>query len=296
MALGAHGLRDVIAAISPPWLAGGDGIADASKRVALTLLYVMGLTADLVVEKVNEAVFAWMPTKTKTTTSLTYLGDDRRIPQGPNETSTAYGIRLQRAFSSWRFAGIPRGKLSQLLGFVSPALPRMQQVSNGLDPATPAVTANWYVYAAGADARGPTTFLSRNPNNWDWDSLSDPAHVGRWWRLWVILDATGWTSSAPALGAKALGDTRYTLGFGSPQGVFTRIKDIVALWKRGGAYVLWIVVQVDFSASWFVATDAPGAASLPDGKWGPWSKIVGTTRVASRTGLARYIATSPEVV
>lgn len=287
------GIRDVVYNISPPWLQRGQGVhAPASQRVAASLLYSLSAVIDTCLEKIDQAVHSWMPTRTKTPTSLPYIGQDRRILQGPSESNTAYGIRLQRAFDSWRFAGMPRGKLEQLLGYVSPATPRMLQVSTTTEPVSNTPAAEWYYYAAGADPDDPPTHLYAFPNNWDWDSLSDPAYAGRWWRIWPILDRTGWVTATKKWGDAGLkwGSTSFSWGFDSPRSVFSAMRlFIVKLWKGSHAHVLWIIVRTDMLNDHFIPTDAPGSASLPDGRWGRWSKVVNGVRVAARSSGARYI-------
>lgn len=271
------GLRDFLAAISPPWLRHGTGVLDPDQRVGPSLVYVFGLLLDLVVDKANQAILAWMPTKSETETSLVFIGDDRRIPQGPNESTDAYRIRLQRAFDSWRFAGMARGKLGQILGFVSPATPRILQVSQASD---------WYYYAAADDPSSAPTFYRPSPANWDWDSVSDPHHVTRWWRVWLILDATGWTVA---------GGVTTTFGAGSPYGLsvsagfLEELRQIVALWKRAGCVVLWIMVRTTGGNPTFDPGAALGSGALPDGNWGRWSKIVAGKRVRARATGVFYI-------
>jgi hypothetical protein len=213
------------------------------------------------------------------------------------ESAAQYGYRLRRALDDWFYAGSARAIMAQAIGFLTPVSPRTTVVSQ---------SSVWDVYADGAQLPIPPAALvapthtdnSLTPN-WNWDGTNFSA---RWFRAWLIIRNAGtasgltWTAKGPAYGTFAAtgwkwGDHSRSWGLSVPAGVITGIRNISKLWKRKGSTVLWIIVS--FDATYFVASDAPGAGTEPDGKWGPWHKstTLGDGRivaVASRLPNARY--------
>jgi hypothetical protein len=267
------GLRDTIKKISPTSLQGG---------TAEKLLYSMGLVGDVLLEKVNEGVLARIPTRTKTVTSLPFIGADREIPQGLSESSPSYAIRLKRAFDDWYYAGSARSILSQILGYLSSATPRVLAVNN---------TSAWDYIPQDSTSLIPThlpsTFGVAPTANWDWDSALGYTSA-MWWRTWIIIDSTGWVASTRTWtdGVKPWGDPGYSWGLDCSSSVISSIRSLVGQWKSQHAWVRWLIIC--FDPTEFDPTTAPGDPSLPDGTWGYWSKIVGGTRVAARSSNARY--------
>lgn len=272
------GMRDFIKAISPAWKQAG---------IWEKFDYSLMLAADAVLDHLTKGLAARFPTKTKTVDSLAFIGDDLEIPRGPNEPASSYAIRLRRAYDDWRRAGSDRSIISQVLGFLTPAQPRVLMVS---------AKSAWNYVPAGSD---PTTIPTHAPAvagiappaNWDWDSVSRGVYslVGAWLhRSWLIVDSTGWVTATRTWGdaVATWGDPRYSWGLDCPSSTIDGLRSISKTWKSQHTWLQWIIVCVDSTE--FIPTDAPGSPSLPDGTWGYWSKIVGGTRVASRSPKGRY--------
>lgn len=159
--------RDTVIAISPPWLAGPTGSR---------FQYPFGIGLDGLIEKANQAIYAWMPT-VGTPTALPLLGDDRVMIQGPNEPSNAFALRLRSAFDAWRHAGSRDAVFGQLVAyfqpqFVSLSLPVMGIVS------TNGTTTSWDVVYSGDLTHPYHTNL--NTTHWEWDGTD------KFWRAWMI--------------------------------------------------------------------------------------------------------------
>ncbi|GAC1536280.1 MAG: hypothetical protein NVS3B10_00020 [Polyangiales bacterium] len=273
----SHGLRDVIKAISPSWL---------RNTIGEKYLYAPALIVDAMLERVNEGVLARFPTRTKTTSSLPYIGADLSIPQGLAEGAASYAQRLKRALDDWFYAGSARAVIAQALGYLSPVAPRVLVVNNA---------SAWdYVPAGGL----PTTLPTHVPSaaavaptaNWNWDQAfyGSAISLSYLFRVWLILDGSTWaTSTRTWASGWTWGSKTCSWGFDQPPSTFAALRAIVKLWKAQHASIPWIVITLDSSK--FIPTDAPGAATLPDGNWRNWSKIVGTTRVAARFSTARYM-------
>ncbi len=250
----AHGLRDIIKNVSPPW-----------KRTGIfeKLDYSMALILDMLIEKVSQSVAARIPTKTFTPTSLPFIGADRLISQGFVESSDNYAIRLQRAYDDWLHAGSARGMISQILGFLSPAAPRVETVSQ---------TCFWdYVSVNSTPSTIPSIYLS-TIYNWIWD-----ANVTRFWRGWVIIGNTDWVTTGPVYGTFAAtgarwGDGSRSWGLSVSSSIISSIRSIIGLWKYQGASCHQIIVA--FSPTEFNPLAAPGDPNnASDGLWGQWHKI-----------------------
>jgi hypothetical protein len=151
------------AALDPPWLQ--DHVGGTILRSFRTVLDALGA-------RTVEAVKLGMPGVCPPT-ALGYIGNDRNIERGPNQTPAGYGRQLSVAFDTWANAGGARTTLTQLRAFFAPADGQvMRIVSNRavwheINPSTGVVTRT----AVGT--------------NWNWDGL--PYR----WRDWVIIDATG---------------------------------------------------------------------------------------------------------
>jgi hypothetical protein len=275
--MSGHGARDIIKEISP---------AFARVGIFEKLLYSYTVIMDAVLDHANAGVAARFPTRTKTTTSLPYIGSDLNIPQGVVEASSSYAQRLKRAIDDWRRAGSNRSIISQVLGYLSPAAPRVQCVNN---------FSAWDTVPTGSD---PTTVPTHTPavyavaptQNWTWDDTAmAPYAQPMWWRWWLIIDAGTWAQAPTTYaGGRSWGDANpFSWGSLTPSTWFDSIRAIARLWKAKHGSLWWIIIARNGTD--FVATDAPGAATLPDGGYRTWSKVVGNTRVPARTLSAMYV-------
>lgn len=218
-------IREGILEIAPPWL---------RRFVGERLLFTFGVIFDAQLEHLRQGIKARMP-GVGTPTALPIIGDDRQIDRGPTESATSFAERLTRAFDSWRVAGNPHQLLEQLQVYFSPTKPRIRLVSN---------SGVWHEI----DGTGTITKSKPNPINWVWDAFTT-----RWWRGWVIVDASGtWTIDR-------WGDPG-TWGDGGAWGssMLTTdaqaIRNIVRKWKPANVYVPEVILV--FNSSLFEASDA----------------------------------------
>jgi hypothetical protein len=263
------GIREYIAAISPTWLTGAVGDASA---VAAKVMYTLGLGQDLIVQKTQEGQQAHMPT-VGTPTALPYIGADRVIQRGFQETDDSYAIRLQKAFDTWSHAGSPESVIWSILGYVTPSAPAVTTVADyGV----------WdFVYAGAKSGDQPTHIFVTMPSNWNWDG------VVNWWRAWVIIGTGVWVKNDPwGTSGRKWGDKVGTWGSNASRDQVTSVQTLVKTWKAAHSYVPWIILS--FDDTWFSPWLPAGDPKLPDGLWGKWHKVVGGVAVASRTSNAVY--------
>lgn len=179
--------RDAIKQMSPPWL---------SQGVAEKILYAIGLSADAVAEKMNEAARARMPgtsiidgTPLAPPSALPLIGADRVMGQGPNESNADFAIRLQKAFDTWQRAGSSRSILQQVLGYVAtPANVQSGQVPIGaiVGSSSTGTYAHWDVFYNTSDTSKPPHHQRIGDgglvvSNWNWDGTYT------WWQSFLVL-------------------------------------------------------------------------------------------------------------
>lgn len=254
--------RDSVKTICPPWLQGYWGYR---------FMYSIAFQMDSVAENLKQGVLARMPGY-GTTEALQYTGHDRQIERGSTESDDAFIERLQQAIPTWKIAGNAESIFKQLLGAVSPNVPKIRYVVNGVDEASN-IIADWVTIEDGV-----VSYHRSNPSNWDWDGAFVP------FRFWIIIYPGVWTM-------KTWGDG-HTWGDGTSWGssaTAAEIEDIRALvgkWKMAGSECKNIIVAGDNSL--FDPTAVPGAP-MPDGTWGPEYKIVAGTAVPTRETNALYL-------
>lgn len=166
--------------VAPPWL---------QNPVGAAYLQTMGGGLDELVYRSAQAQLLRMP-GIGDPSGLYYIGLDRLIPQGPNESNTSYGQRLQAAFDVWQRAGSDWAVLQLVLAFLLPKTPAALVVSD---------SSVWSYYAANATpATKPPLHLRfegqdfAHLHNWNWDGEAfDPHPSGgtAWWRDWLVLFA-----------------------------------------------------------------------------------------------------------
>lgn len=238
MALGTF--RDSIRSIAPPWLL---------DPVGELVLWTAGAMPDVLNEWVRQGVRARMP-GAGTPTALPFLGADRQIERGPEESDESYAARIRRAFDSWRIAGSPFELLAQLRAFFLPSPPPLRIVSD---------RSVWHTIDP---TSGAVTKIITSPRNWAWDALSSSASTPpgspRWWRAWAIIDSSAgpweqWFLGEPNV---ALGGGR-TLGSTATEEEVASVRRIVRRWKPANVHIVNVIVT--FTASLYEATDPPGA-------------------------------------
>lgn len=232
--------------LSAPWLRDGTG-----ER----LMWTFGTMVDARMEKVLQGTNAGMPTRAQPD-ALTQLGVDVLISQGPNESTTAYARRVQRAFETWQLAGSPFALLGQLAAFLAPSPPPLRIVTD---------SGHWYTLEAGVfsvlppDARPPAT-----ASNWIWD-----ANTGTYWpRFWVIIDCTGgpYTQTQVYGDGSTYGDGHLWGATDIVAGDIIGIQQLIALWKPAHATCTNIIL--DFTGH-FQPTGS--GAGYPNGTWNYWA-------------------------
>lgn len=165
-------LYDAIKVLSPPWLSTG---------TAEKLMFDIGLAADMNVEKINQAMRAHMPGY-GTPTALTYIGNDRVLAQGPNETTAQFTRRIKVAFDTWDHAGSRRAVLEQVFWYfynpsiVYPTVVPTIEIVGGNSAAT-----TWDTLYSTSDPTQPPSHAYTSPANFNWDSHNQP------WRAWLVL-------------------------------------------------------------------------------------------------------------
>lgn len=261
--------RERIRGLLPPWLVDRTTLG---KTVGFRLAYGVTATLDAAVEAALQGLQARYP-GLGTPTALPYLSRDRRIVQGPQESDDAFGVRLVQWLTYWRTAGNAYSLMKAFQAYLSPGYPQLRLVTrSGL----------WYTLATD----GTLTYLQSSPNNWDWDSISNPGNAGNWSDFWVLVypphypDDGLWGQPTSYWGdGKVMGQTTV------PSNV-AAISALIHQWK--GSHSNCVCVIYTYDATAFDPTSAPGDPGMPDGHWGRWSKDSMSGRVKSRRDDCRY--------
>ncbi len=273
------GIRDLVQAISPPFL-GGD-VAPGDFHAGQRFMYsTNGLPADILVEKIDEGIYDRMPLRADPT-ALPYIGADRQIIRGLGESDASYDLRLQGAIDAWTHAGTDRGVMSNVIAYVGSG-PMGRIVANGPTPQ------QWNTYVPNANLTQPPSPL-QTALKFDWDSLSVILPRG-WWRWWLILFAVSpnaFCGPGPKWGAgQKWGDKTISWGLNVPSSVMRTAQSLCKQWKRSGSSCEWMIVS--FDTSLFDPAQPSDGTHNPAGTFGRWSRIVNNQYVASRFANARY--------
>jgi hypothetical protein len=162
-------LRDMIIAIVPPWLQDDTGNA---------LLRSIGMVLDALGARTVEGVKLRFP-EVASPTALGYIGNDRLLERGPNQSHVGYAAQLVRAIETWQNAGGGRTILSQLRAYYAPDNgPTMRLVIDGT------TTRDYNIWHEIAPVTGYVTRTEVNPADWKWG-------LDRRWYGWAIVDVTG---------------------------------------------------------------------------------------------------------
>ena len=259
--------RDSIRTMVPPWLADRFPLPLTN---GFRFLYCNAAVLDAFMQVAVEGLRAKYP-GIGTPTALPYLGRDRLILRGPDESDAHYAARLVGWLQAWRLAGSAVAVLNQLYDYFSPATPPLLRLVTNWG--------TWYTLAPdGTLTIQRYTMGEAAP--WNWDNRPD-----LWARCWVIIYSPNGVPWGPdrawGEGGK-WGDGR-RWGTTATRDQVVSIQQIVAQWK--GAHALYPNVIISFDPAAF-APDGSGAQ--PDGTWGTYYKIVGGVAVPSRYANARY--------
>ncbi len=256
--------RHIITNVAPPWLQG---------YVGSRILYTCGLIFDEIAEFVTQGMQARMP-GIGTPTALPYVGRDRKIVRGFDETDDNYAARLPLWLDvdHHKTRGSPYALITQLKGYLAPHELRIRTVDNN---------GTWF-----SEDEDGTRYENLAEGNWDWDGGTD------WSRFWVILypQASLWTETVemvgdPALWGGAVGAPVYTVGTTATLNQVQTIRQIVAEWHPAGTTCVNIIIAFDDAS--FDPTLPPGDPLLPAGDWGTHGDGL-ATRGRSRLTTARY--------
>lgn len=273
----ATGFRDFIKAISPPWLRVG---------VAEKFLYTLAIGADLLIEKLQEGMYAHMPGKQEDSSALALQGADRMIGRGLAEPDDTYSARLRRALDSWAHAGSALSELQALLGYIFPASLGIRLVTNSVDPVTTVARSVWYTLEAGATSSDTPRVDLVEPANWNWDGV-----YSNWWRTWIVIyvPASLWVPEA-TWGSGTWGDGG-VWGLSATPGQIADLRSIVRLWKAKHSWCQWIILAFDTTT--FQPYHAAGGGVNPDGTYAQWSKYSAGLQQETRIDSARYVDGTP---
>lgn len=279
--------RDAIKVISPPWLSAG---------TAERYMYSLGLASDATIEKLNQAVHAWMPGQ-GTDTALPYIGLDRVMPQGPFEAVSDYARRLQKSLGTWQRAGRRLAVMSQALTYLgdyvtaptgAAQVPRAVTVScsSGGEYAT------WDTYYNTSDVTKAPAHVRIAPSNWGFDADD----YSKWWRTWltIFLPATSQVQPGPAWGTAGVkwGDSSICWGFSISSLLFTGFRALVALWKSANTWYPWFIFSFNVNDSSTGSECSPNSAigsGNADTSWQRFGKNVAGVRVPSRPTDTRFV-------
>lgn len=258
----ANSFRDAAWRLSPPRL--------RTSRAARMVYSFIGLPLDQIAQAAEEATKARFPSICPDD-ALPFIGRDRGIRRGPNESTDHYRARLLLWIDVWRGAGVGRAMLDQIAGFLSPQSPRIR-----------IWTQVGVVYERAAD--GTFSIQRATAGLWNWDGFT-----ALWARFWLIIDSPGgapWSRDGTWGDGEHWGDNASTATWGSTATAneVQGIRAIVDDWKPAATLCKSIIVSFDASAFALSDTSPP----LPDGSWGRADKNLAGTQVASRDSRAIY--------
>jgi len=273
--------REAIGALAPPWL---------GKDTAERLLYDLGLGADALLEKLNQAMRAHMP-GAGDPSALPLLATDRVLIRGPSETDAAFALRLTQSFDAWQHAGARRSVMAQELGYVSGweavaagQVPRAVIVSNSAEVFA---ASSWDTFYNTSDTSQQPAHVRVLPLNWNWDNINQP------WRAWLVLFFEAGSAIAPegAWGGGVWGDGG-AWGLTESPTTWSTLRTLLRTWKSARTFYPWLIVCFNGDdggpGDELSPNSTPGAGN-PDGTWGRWSKVVAGVRVPSRSPNCRFV-------
>lgn len=256
----------------PSWLSEGEG-GD--------VLWSLGLLMDAWMERLEQGLHARFPSHAPSD-ALAFIGRDRRIVRGIDESAGSYVGRLLRWLDAWRRAGSAASVLGQLWGYFNTYRVRMRTVASN------ATRAVWHTLTENQSTSGdPADLVTKSvqtPSDWNWDGLT--AYFARFYTIIYPASVSpapfalrGTFDNVDALNRtwdewESLGQMFDTTATASQ---VAGIQAIANGWKGEHNVSHWMLITFDNTKF------QPGVVSgKPDGTWGNWSKDSGGVRVSSR--------------
>jgi hypothetical protein len=277
------------------------------------ILAPIGQGMDKLTQLAIDAVRLRYPSVTPSDASLSIIGRDRRIPRAPGETPESYARRLVLWLDLWGLAGLPLGLLYAIQSFVFPGYPQVRYVSRSgmwwtLDegasrdatpfeamtlpcPEVPGQRTPRYVPALEATPRARFWGHEAAPNNWDWDSISNPERAAFWWDYWLVVYPPSWTFEGEYGLDSEYGGTEGAWGFEEYGGTFDTMRELVRIYQRAGAECRGVIFAPTLAD--FDPYAVPGDPTMPDGYWGADAKLDAGVVVPTRRLDCRYLLGFP---
>lgn len=293
------------------------------------IAYAMWVLYDALGDAAAYAVYFGLPSWAAPD-AMPWIAQDRQIFQGPNEPLPSYVLRAQQWLDLWRHVGSSTGLMLAVRSAVAPLLPKIacvQTASGGTYTSWDTYFSGQVPFPAGASQPDPPAHaVVSGGANWLWDSASQPFYAPYMaWRTWLLLWsapgdanapytvpsktwATGGTLSLSVVsdatygtkyvngGTPATPGTGFNWGDGTCWGWAGTAQQAATLgqlakqWKSAGVLVPWIIVN--YVSTEFDQTKSFGDASLPDGTWGYYGKVVSDATYGTKYVSARPPATT----
>lgn len=248
-------LRDALRRYLPSWLA--DDYPD-SPSYGFRVLWSIALVVDAAVEATLQGSLAAVGRGTPT--ALRYLGEERGMLRGQDESAEAYADRLRTWIDAWRSAGSARRLATEIHRYLR-SHPRVRVITR---------SGIWTT----VESDGSIT-MTKAP--WNWDGVSHPARASWWSDLWVVVYTSPdqWPLRPGTLGDLE-GDDGYALGHLARREEVDAIQSILMQWKAAHSRVRALIWTSDPTRF-----DPTAPSSCPDGTWGAWGMRSGTSYVPS---------------
>lgn len=273
--------RDVIKSISPPWLCVGTGEK---------YMYNLGLACDALLEKLNQAMRAHMPTLCPPS-ALPYIGRDRVMFQGPLESDDDFNSRLKKSLDSWQKAGSRQAVMQQVLLYVQTfAVADTDQVPQIVivNSSGSGTYATWDTYYNTSDTNQAPSHILKTTSNWNWDGT-----YKHWWNFLVLFfDPASTLQPEDDWGTGTWGETGGSWGLNVDANTFGIMRVLVRLWKRANTYYPFFIISWDAGSGGTGDEFSPNSSSgsgNPDGTWARWGKTVNGVVVAARPDTNRFV-------
>lgn len=284
----------------PEWLEGPN--ANSFFVEGLCVLY------DIDSEWMREALLNRFPS-TCDSTALPLLLLDRRLRRGPFTPELAARRYLRLWLSQWQLAGLPAGLLLAAQAFLAPEYPQIRiwtrnQICYTIARGAVGRALNLPGFAPlppGPDGdtslserlrwSGVITRIEAPLATWDYDSISNPSHSGRWWHFWLAIAGLPLYRPWNYDSGVQYGDDAYSWGSIYPHGDVATLREIIREFSPHKARPHTVILtpfETDFDPNDPNAGNP--AFGWPDGQWG-WeckSDGMGGAIAARRTDLRYY--------